>query len=175
MIQRYENNGYMEDFRPEPKGEWVKYEDHVDAVESSAAYMPAVNPVALLQSVNHIKKAIATYHRLRANKEPAVDALKSIDNAIFNEEHVLQAIASGNAAPSLATPEAEGPRDIKRLVDRFLGWKLPENFNPDDGISFKKTFNDHLPVPMKHEPTGTNLFDASQAEAMLRYVLELDK
>lgn len=70
---------------------------------------------------------------------------------------------------------ADGPRDIKRLVNRFLGWKLPENFSPDAGISFKKTFNDHFPVPMKHEPTGTNLFDASQTEAMFRYVLELDK
>lgn len=61
---------------------------------------------------------------------------------------------------------------IKHMVDRFLGWRLPEDFNPDDGISFKRTFNDHLPVPMKHEPTGTNLLDATQAEAMIRYMIE---
>ncbi len=58
------------------------------------------------------------------------------------------------------------------MIDRFLGWRLPENFSPDGGISFKKTFNDHMPTPMKHEPTGTNLFDAEQATAMVRYMIE---
>lgn len=61
---------------------------------------------------------------------------------------------------------------IKHMVDRFLGWRLPESFNPDGGISFKKTFNDHLPQPMKHEPSGTNLFDAGQADAMVRYMAD---
>ncbi|MDB6098301.1 MAG: hypothetical protein JWN58_1004 [Gammaproteobacteria bacterium] len=61
---------------------------------------------------------------------------------------------------------------IRHMVNRFLGWKLPENFNPDGGVSFKKTFNDHLPTPMKHEPSGTNLLDATQADAMVRYMLE---
>lgn len=61
-------------------------------------------------------------------------------------------------------------QQIKHMVDRFLGWKLPENFTPDAGISFKKTFNDHTAHPMKHEPSGTNLFDATQADAL--YELE---
>lgn len=61
---------------------------------------------------------------------------------------------------------------IKHMVDRFLSWRLPENFNPDDGISFKKTYNDHLPTPTKHQPSGTNLFDANQAEAMVRFMVE---
>ena len=29
---------------------------------------------------------------------------------------------------------------IKHMVDRFLMWKLPEHFNPDDGISFDAVF-----------------------------------
>jgi hypothetical protein len=61
---------------------------------------------------------------------------------------------------------------IKHMVDRFLAWKLPENFSPDGGISFKKTFNDHMDPPSKHEPSGTNLFDAQQADAMVRHMLE---
>lgn len=61
--------------------------------------------------------------------------------------------------------------DIKAMVDRFLTWKLPEDFAPDGGISFKPTFNDHLPTPMRHEPSGTNLFTASQAGAMIRHLL----
>lgn len=58
------------------------------------------------------------------------------------------------------------------MVDRFLGWKLPEDFNPDGGISFKKTFNEDTSHPMKHEPTGTNLFSAAQAEAMIYHMFE---
>ena len=61
---------------------------------------------------------------------------------------------------------------IKHMVNRFLGWKLPENFNPDAGISFKAAFNEHTASPMKHEPTGTNLFDATQADSMVRYMVD---
>lgn len=57
------------------------------------------------------------------------------------------------------------------MVNRFLAWKLPENFCPDAGISFKPTFNEHTAYPMRHEPIGTNLFDADQTRAMLEHVL----
>lgn len=61
---------------------------------------------------------------------------------------------------------------IKHMADRFLGWRLPDNFSPDAGISFKPDFNEHMPHPMKHEPFGTNLFDATQAEAMVRFMVD---
>ena len=64
---------------------------------------------------------------------------------------------------------------IKHMVDRFLSWKLPENFNPDCGISFNRFFNEynkHAAHPVKAEPSGTNLFDATQADAMVRHMLE---
>lgn len=61
---------------------------------------------------------------------------------------------------------------IKHMVDRFLGWRLPENFNPDGGISFKAEYNEHTAYPGKREPTGTNLFDAEQAKVMIRYMAE---
>lgn len=61
---------------------------------------------------------------------------------------------------------------IKYMANRFLAWKLPENFNPDGGISFKRTFNEHTAHPMKHEPSGTNLLGADQAEAMVRNMIE---
>lgn len=61
---------------------------------------------------------------------------------------------------------------IKYMVDRFLCWRLPENFRPDAGISFKAAFNENTPHPMKHEPSGTNLFDAMQADAMVRNMIE---
>ena len=61
---------------------------------------------------------------------------------------------------------------IKHMVSRFLQWKLPENFNPDGGISFKPTYTAHPAHAMKHEPFGTNLLDAAQAEAMVRHMVE---
>ena len=61
---------------------------------------------------------------------------------------------------------------IEYMVQRFLGWRLPENFNPDAGISFKPYFNEHTDHPMKSEPTGTNLFDYGQAKEMIRYLVD---
>lgn len=66
---------------------------------------------------------------------------------------------------------------IKHMVDRFLMWKLPENFSPDAGISFEPEFNKEWMAkqgkpPMRHEPIGTNLLDARQAEAMVRHMVE---
>lgn len=52
---------------------------------------------------------------------------------------------------------------IDQLVDRFLGWKLPEDFSPDCGITFKPILNS--------APVGTNLLTAAQAKAMLEHVL----
>lgn len=61
---------------------------------------------------------------------------------------------------------------IKHMAERFLNWKLPENFSPDCGISFKKTFNEHTEFPAKHEPSGTNLFGYTDAVAMVRHMLD---
>ena len=61
---------------------------------------------------------------------------------------------------------------INHMVSRFLAWRLPEHFNPDAGISFKPDYNEQTDFPMKHVPTGKNLFDAGQAEAMVRYLVD---
>lgn len=61
---------------------------------------------------------------------------------------------------------------IKHMVDRFLMWKLPESFRPDGGISFEPYRAVFVPHPQKNEPIGTNLFDATQADAMVRHMLE---
>ena len=60
---------------------------------------------------------------------------------------------------------------VKHMVDRFLCWKLPADFRPDAGISFKAEYNEYTPYPRKHEPIGTNLFTAEQAEQMVRYII----
>lgn len=61
---------------------------------------------------------------------------------------------------------------IKHMVDRFLQWKLPEDFRPDGGISFDPVANKGTPYEFQREPVGTNLFDAGQADAMVRFMLD---
>jgi hypothetical protein len=66
---------------------------------------------------------------------------------------------------------------IKHMVQRFLQWKLPENFHPDAGISFEPFYNVEWNAkqgrpPSRNEPSGTNLFGADQAEAMVRHMIE---
>lgn len=61
---------------------------------------------------------------------------------------------------------------IKYMANRFLAWRLPENFQPDGGISFKPIRNEGTPYVGKNEPVGTNLFDAIQAEEMVRYMVD---
>lgn len=61
---------------------------------------------------------------------------------------------------------------IKHMVNRFLGWKLPENFNPDGGVSFEPVGNRGSQHEYRNEPIGTNVFDYTQAEAMVRHMIE---
>lgn len=60
---------------------------------------------------------------------------------------------------------------IKGMVDRFLGWRLPKPWSPDNGISYQRPNYAHAPAD--HDwPTGTNLFSAEQATAMVRHMIE---
>lgn len=60
---------------------------------------------------------------------------------------------------------------IKHMVQRFLQWRLPENFNPDCGISY--TVPNSEPYQSGQlGPVGTNLFCVDQAEAMVRHMIE---
>ena len=77
-----------------------------------------------------------------------------------------------DAAPQPAQEPSISDEQIKRMVDRFLCWRLPESFSPDAGITFQPKFNIGTPWEMRHEPVGTNLFDAGQAEEMICHLLE---
>lgn len=57
---------------------------------------------------------------------------------------------------------------IDEMVSRFLCWKLPKDFAPDCGISFKLS---KAHVVLDVWPTGTNLFHAGQAQEMFRHCL----
>ena len=65
---------------------------------------------------------------------------------------------------------------IKHMAQRFLGWKLPPDFAPDNGVYFER-WSPYMEGWKRNElncrqPTGTNLFTATQAEAMVRYLVE---
>ncbi len=57
---------------------------------------------------------------------------------------------------------------IKHMVDKFLAWQLPDDFHPDCGISYAEVQT--LSGALK--PIGTNLFTATQAEQMIRHIVE---
>jgi hypothetical protein len=54
---------------------------------------------------------------------------------------------------------------VGKMVDRFLGWKLPQDFYPDAGISFA------APQIAHGWPTGTNLLHAGQATEMFEHAV----
>lgn len=83
---------------------------------------------------------------------------------------VAEAIERFLMAPDAAIQPSEA--HVKHMVDRFLGWKLPDSFSPDGGISFKKFGNEGTAHQYEHQPSGTNLLDATQATAMVRYLIE---
>lgn len=56
---------------------------------------------------------------------------------------------------------------IKYMSGRFLSWRLPKTFNPDNGIRFDRA----VPHP-SCPPVGTNLLSADEAERMVRYMAE---
>lgn len=60
---------------------------------------------------------------------------------------------------------------IRYMINRFLGWRLPNPWRPDNGISYQRPNYAHEAAEYDW-PTGTNLFDATQAEAMVRYMLD---
>lgn len=69
-----------------------------------------------------------------------------------------------------ATMNKNWDAEIKQMVSRFLAWRLPQPWNPDNGISYRRPTYAHPPTDSDW-PTGTNLFDAAQAEAMVRHML----
>ena len=58
--------------------------------------------------------------------------------------------------------DAENDAVATLLADRFLGWELPSDFNPDGGVSFK---------PMGLPTYGTHLLTSTQAKDMFLKLL----
>ena len=63
------------------------------------------------------------------------------------------------------------------MATKFMAWKLPKDFNPDGGISFKRESDYNHPEfgRTRFEPTGTNLLTHEQAKAMFEFILGENK
>ena len=61
---------------------------------------------------------------------------------------------------------------IRHMVSRFLSWSLPADFHPDGGITFEPIGNAGTPHAYTRQPSGTNLLSATQAEAMVRHMID---
>ena len=62
---------------------------------------------------------------------------------------------------------------IEYMVDRFLSWRVPDDFSPDGGISFAPlTLHQGAPYQYDRWPVGTNLLNRPQTEKMVRYLLD---
>ncbi len=85
---------------------------------------------------------------------------------------VAEGVLAGNAQAMDGGPNPHYDREAlaKEMVGIFLGWKLPQGFAPDAGISFTPPPE----LPDMYWPSGTNLFHAGQALDMFRHCLGLD-
>lgn len=89
----------------------------------------------------------------------------------FDEKAMRQAADAGDnfARFTVALLEREREElakpDIGEMTSRFLGWRLPDEFHPDAGVSFT------APENKAWWPTGTNLLTYDQAKAMFEHVV----
>lgn len=93
--------------------------------------------------------------------------------SILRAKRMLSQFLSNRKKGGEAVPTNMTEAQIKHMVSRFLQWRLPENFSPDCGIHFDADAAKKMnPQNHRYEPVGTNLFDATQADAMVRFMIE---
>lgn len=93
-----------------------------------------------------------------AMREGAWLGLPKLPKLTERDRRLLEEYVWGQRIGELATSK-------KQMVERFLSWKLPNDFAPDGGISFDGV----------SEPVGTNLLNYTQAEKMVEYMVKGDE
>jgi hypothetical protein len=139
------------------KGEAVVY-----ARAKEIAYQLETNHKDMMLTVQSVKDDVYDTPLFLAAAEPVL-----LNNMTNTEEYIKaylkQSVPKGMAEGFRALMTSP---NINEIVGRFLSWKLPSDFSPDSGISFKPWSDNPI-----HHPTGTNLLNADQAKAMFGYVL----
>ncbi len=97
----------------------------------------------------------------------SLDSRESVDVREFLA--ALQPPPTMPAVPSVDAAVASVTEDqIDHMVRRFLMWRLPGDFAPDNGV----TFTPHPNGPTYSWPVGTNLLTFEQAKAMVLHIFE---
>lgn len=86
----------------------------------------------------------------------------------FDVSKVPDIYVGGDVVALYAAAGAASVPDIDGMVNRFLGWKLPQHFYPDCYVSFDREKASQSPHGW---PIGTNLLTAEQARKMFEYVM----
>jgi len=123
--------------------------------------------------VEHLSQPLYTAPQPEAPAEVQQPVAAAWEGELTAEEQaMIDAAWERHKAAAPVTGETAMTDDqIKQMVSRFLSWKLPDNFNPDGGIKFEPIGNPGSQYEYRHQPTGTNLLDAAQAEAMVRHLV----
>lgn len=159
-----------------PGGTWVP--DH-EALRAALADLGAKVPTGKPEPKYHDPQI---FLNLGPSREPSIHKFDGSLGNVYVMNEAGKTIATHTPAPPPPEfAEVDEPAgmavlaedQIKHMVNRFLGWRLPEDFRPDCGIEFDAdAAKKRNPHNLRYEPTGTNLFHYSQAEAMVRYMLE---
>lgn len=167
---------------------------NLEAIRRSPVIGPGI-PFDDMTVFKHYRKLVRTGWQPPAEPEPdraevlageviSAANIVSYDGYYELDEEAVTTIIRRHFAELRAEWEAERPavvvpneEQIKQIVTRFLSWKLPDDFHPDDGISFEPFFNIEWNAkqgkpPQRRTPTGTNLFNHTQALAMVRYIID---
>lgn len=145
---------------------WLWIVQHCDMVSGVCMCGDSMENHASPMSAGHEPVDMCSYSQGKLIESTEADLSKL--------RRAIAALEGMQKAEEQITILASGSLD--EAVNRFLGWRLPENFSPDAGISFNPEYNVEYMAkqgkpPMRHEPTGTNLFTADQARQMIEYIL----
>jgi len=136
---------------------FVKYED---AIEEATGKLGDVN-----------SRTWGLYgkpdERLKHKNEPKTQNkvhLKNISKEVAQAPKYTQILNNSYEQPSNVVNISDIP--VNEVTERFLRWKLPEDFSPDGGIKFQP------PTSHNDWPYGTNLLDFNQAKSMVEHILD---
>jgi hypothetical protein len=170
-----------------PREVWLHCGGNPEAADAPGAY-DRKGLIAIMQVHTEIADEADEKEAHEKQLQAQVEALRSALERVTRDfqlavagrpvRDMSETLAEVNAAMQQAQEGAkmnEAPKstpalDIDAMVNRFLGWPLPKTFMPDCGISFDGRRDDEW-NKNKTWPTGTNLFTADEAKAMVLHML----